>query len=283
VADLGNFATGVPAVTASLRGMVALEVEVRSLKHSLHSGLWSGPIPDVVQGLCKMIAGLTDAEGNMLTPHLLDPVIPPDQATRDSYASLQIKESDFRRDADLLPSVHLRCSEQDIPESIWRRPSLTVTTLEAGNRRAAGNVLLDSAYARVSIRLVPGMKWQTVVTQVSEHLRTLCPWGLDLHITSDEGANAWSTPTDHPFFQRMLQALDRGFGKTPRIIGCGASIPGAPLFTEAFGDIPILLTGLEDHQSNAHGENESLDLDDFRKAILSEAEFMRQMRNNAKE
>jgi acetylornithine deacetylase/succinyl-diaminopimelate desuccinylase-like protein len=275
VADLGNFATGIPALTSSLRGMVALEIEVRSMERSVHSGIWSGPVHDSVQGLCKMIASLTDAQGNIAIPGLLDSVIPPDAQTLESYRSLGIHENEFRAQLGLKASVKLRIPESDIALAQWRQPSLTVTTIEAGNRKTAGNVLLDSAWARLSIRLVPGMEWKTVVAQVSDHLRKNCPWGLELTIQNDEGANAWVTPTSHPAFQQMLAALEAGYGTPARIIGCGASIPGAPMFTNAFGDIPVLLTGLEDALANAHGENESLDLEDFRKAICAEAEFLR--------
>jgi len=277
VADLGNFATGVPALTASLRGMVALEIEVRSMERSVHSGIWSGPVPDVVQGLCKMIASLTDERGNIVVPGILAAVIPPDAQTLASYRSLDIRENIFRAELGLKPGVQLRVPESEIALAQWRQPSLTVTTIEAGNRKTAGNVLLDSAWARLSIRLVPGMEWKTVVAQVSAHLRKNCPWGLELSIVSDAGADAWVTPTSHPAFQHMLAALEAGYGTPARIIGCGASIPGAPLFSEALGDIPVLLTGLEDALANAHGENESLDLEDFRKAILAEAEFLRRI------
>jgi len=275
VADLGNFRTGEPALTASLRGMIALEVEVTALERSLHSGIWSGPIPDPVQGLCKIIAGLSDANGRPTVPGLLEAVIPPDATTLESYQSLGITEEAFRAESGLKPSVKLWSKPQDIPIAQWRLPSITVTTIEAGNRKRAGNVLLNSAYARVSVRLVPGMQHETVVQQVSKAMQALCPWGLEISITHDEGANAWVTETSHPAFQKMLAALHVGYGKAPRIIGCGASIPGAPIFSQVFGEIPVLLTGLEDALANAHGENESLDLGDFQKAILAQAEFLR--------
>jgi acetylornithine deacetylase/succinyl-diaminopimelate desuccinylase-like protein len=274
VADLGNFATGIPALTSSLRGMVALEVEARALERAVHSGIWSGPVPDVVQALCKTLASLTDASGRIAVPGLLESVIPPDAETLFSYASLGYKAESYRKEAGMVPTAQLMVPENKIPESLWRQPSITITTVEAGNRRTAGNVLLDSAWARVSIRLVPGMHWKTVVEQVSKHLRANCPWGVQLDIRPDEGADAWICPVDSPAFRTMHASLSEGYAQNTRIMGCGASIPGAPLFREIFGDIPVLLTGLEDQHANAHGENESLDLEDFRKAILSEALFL---------
>lgn len=273
VADLGNYAVGEPAITTSLRGMTALEVEVRALKAPVHSGMWSGPLPDPAMGLARLLASLTHADGSIAIPGFLDSVQEPDAQTLASYRSLQMDAAKLRSESGALESLQLWALENEIPQSLWRRPSITVTAMEAGSRRNAGNVLQDCAWARVGIRLAPGMDWQTALRQTEEHLRAHCPWGLELTLKPEEGANPWTTETSHPYFRSMLYAMEQGYGVKPRIVGCGASIPGAPLFTEHLGDIPVLMTGLEDPGSNAHGENESLALEDLRKAILSEALF----------
>lgn len=273
VADLGNFAVGEPALTTSLRGMCALEVEVRALKAPVHSGMWSGPLPDPAMGLSRLLSSLTEADGSIAVPGFLDDVLAPDEETLASYRSLGMDAKKLREESGAVDSLELWTPEEAIAQALWRKPSITVTAMEAGSRVNAGNVLQDCAWARVGVRLAPGMDWEKALCQIEGHLRAHCPWGLQLTLTPEEGANPWTTATEHPYFQAMLAAMEKGYGKAPRLLGCGASIPGAPLFTEHLGKIPVLMTGLEDPGSNAHGENESLDLSDLYKAILSEALF----------
>lgn len=273
IADLSNFATGTPSITTSLRGMSAVSVIVKSVKAPLHSGSWSGPIPDPVQALCKMIASLTDAEGNILVEHFYDGIAEPTEEERASYRALRYTEETFRKESGMLPGTKLLGGKDSILETLWRKPSIVVTAFEAGSRTQAGNVLQDSAYARIGIRLAPGMQTERATRLLEEHLKKNCPDGLSLSLIPEDGANPFTTDISHPYYAMMKDAMTKAYGTEAKYIGCGASIPGAQLFRDTLGDIPILMTGLEDPECNAHGENESLGLQDFERGIVAEALF----------
>lgn len=273
VADLGNFAKGTPSITTTLRGMSAVNVEIRAVKAPLHSGSWSGPIPDPGQVLCRMISSMTDGKGNILIPHFEDSLVPPTEAELESYKSLGMTEKIFRNDGGILDRVQLKVPEDEILLSLWRRPSIVVTAMEVGSRLNAGNVLQDTAFARIGIRLAPGMDANIATQQVVEFLQEKVPYGLECNITTEDGANPFVTDTSHPFFKKMSESMSIAYNAKTKFIGCGASIPGAELFRNTFGNIPILLTGLEDPECNAHGENESLYLPDFEHGIVAETLF----------
>jgi acetylornithine deacetylase/succinyl-diaminopimelate desuccinylase-like protein len=220
-----------------------------------------------------MISSMTDGKGNILIPHFEDTLVPPTEAELASYKSLGMTEKIFRNDGGILDSVKLKVPEDEILLSLWRRPSVVVTAMEVGSRTNAGNVLQNSAYARIGIRLAPGMNADVATQQLVEFLQAQVPYGLQCSITTEDGANPFVTDTTHPFFQKMSESMAKAYNAETKFIGCGASIPGAELFRNTFGDIPILLTGLEDPECNAHGENESLYLPDFEHGIVAEALF----------
>src|SRR5712692_5765663 len=86
--DTGNFETGLPSITTALRGLVTVDVEVRGLKQSVHSGMWGGPVPDPVMGLCRILASLTNPDGSVAIAGIQEQVKPLTAAEKKSIQSL---------------------------------------------------------------------------------------------------------------------------------------------------------------------------------------------------
>jgi acetylornithine deacetylase/succinyl-diaminopimelate desuccinylase-like protein len=266
--DTGNVEVGVPSVTVALRGLVTVDVEVRALDQSLHSGMWGGPIPDAAMALSKMLGGLVDAEGRMTIPGIYDDVRPLTREQRAATQALPIGTEDFRRLAGLRPGVKLLGSGHPL-EANWWQPSLTVNAIQASSRRDARNIVVDSAWARVGVRLVADMDPHAVRDKLVAALTAAVPWGLELSVKSEVAGPAWNTDVTHPAFAAAFRALERGYGRAALAIGCGGSIGFVEPFARALGGVPALLVGVEDPASNPHSENESLHLGDFHKAIRS--------------
>ena len=65
IADSDNWSTEVPSLTVSLRGLADCIVEVATLDHGLHSGMWGGAVPDALSVLVRLLASLHDDDGNV--------------------------------------------------------------------------------------------------------------------------------------------------------------------------------------------------------------------------
>jgi acetylornithine deacetylase/succinyl-diaminopimelate desuccinylase-like protein len=145
-------------------------------------------------------------------------------------------------------------------------------------------VIQDGAWARVSIRIVPDMKPEKVLAALENHLRRHAPAGFKLNLVPQAAGNWWCVnDLNEPAYQIAARSLEKGYGRTTQFIGCGASIPFVQPLSEELGGIPAILVGVEDPYTNAHSENESLSLDDFRKTLLGQihmlADFSKYRRN----
>ncbi len=266
--DTGNVDVGVPCVTVALRGLVTVDVEVRALEQSVHSGMWGGPVPDPAMALAKMLATLVDADGRIAIPGVHDRVRPLSAAQREAIAALPVSAEDFRRQARLRPGVKLLGGRHPL-ELNWWEPALAVNAVQASTRKDARNVINDVAWARIGVRLVPDMDPAEVRDALVAALQRAAPWGVEVSTKVETAGAPWITDVAHPAFAAAFRALERGFGRPALAIGCGGSIGFVEPFAKALGGVPALLIGVEDPASNAHSENESLHLGDFQKAIRS--------------
>lgn len=277
--DTANHEAGLPSLTVSLRGLVAVMVEVRSLDHPVHSGMWGGPVPDPVMALCKAIAELTDKDGKVALDVWKDVRKPTDAETKE-LASLPYSEKTFRHEVGLVEGAHLT-GDPAMPVwgRVWRQPSVTVIALEARPLVGSSNQIIESARARISCRVVADMDPMKVQDILVKHFETKVPWGLQVHIERDPVAGWWMTTPDHPAFAAAGRALKAGYGRNAVHIGCGGSIPFVEPFSRVLGGVPALLMGVEDPICNAHGENESLNLDDFRKGTRAAIHLYEELRS----
>lgn len=267
--DSGNYDTGVPTITTALRGIVALSVEVKTSNKPLHSGTWGGPGPDPVVALSKMIASLVAPDGRIAIPGIYDQVRPMTKVEEESLAILGYSDDEFRKQAGLLPGVQILGGKESALKKMSRIPSLAVNAIEASSRRSAANIINDSAWCKIGIRTVPDMDPVRTEKLLTDWLRAHAPWGVHVEIKADTHAPWWITTPEEPAFESAAKALSRGFGRQTVFIGQGGSIPFVGPFSQVLGGVPALLIGVEDPYTNAHAENESMHIGDFKKCVLS--------------
>jgi acetylornithine deacetylase/succinyl-diaminopimelate desuccinylase-like protein len=279
LSDTQNLSTGLPSLTTSLRGLVAVDVSVRALDHSLHSGMWGGPVPDAATALVSLLARLVDRAGEIAVPGLLDDVPELEADERARIAALPYDEESFRADAGMVAGARFAgAAECSVYERLWYRPSIALTALEGAPLATAANQLIAEAQARVGVRLAPGQDPGRVRDLLVEFLQRDPPLGVAVETQVATAVPGWKTEPVGPAFDAARRALAAGFGREAVAIGCGGSIPFVGPFSEVLGGIPELLLGLEDPPCNAHGENESLDLDDFRRASRAAAHLLAELR-----
>jgi acetylornithine deacetylase/succinyl-diaminopimelate desuccinylase-like protein len=269
IADSENFDTGHPSLTASLRGIVTVTVEVRSLSSSVHSGTWGGPLPDPVLALAKMLAALVDDQGRPAVPGLTDRVRFLSAEERKGLDGLPFDQETYRKQAKMVDGVSIVGGTESVYEKMWYLPSIAVNAFEASSRKQAANIINGSAWARVGVRIVPDMDPAETQVRLKEHLIRMAPWGVQVDVRFESPAHWWRTDSSGPVFEAALSALEKGYGRKPAVVGAGGSIPFVRTITEILGGVPALLIGVGDPYSAAHSENESLAISDWESACRS--------------
>ncbi|WP_372728937.1 dipeptidase [Nocardioides sp.] len=260
IADSGNWDIGVPALTTSLRGLVRADVEVRTLTHAVHSGMWGGLVPDALIALSRLIATLHDDRGNVAIEGLC----------AGPAAEVDYPEERLRAESGAIPGLDW-IGDGSAVERLWTKPALSITGLDAPKVEGASNTLVASARAKISLRIAPGDTAENAVTCLQRHLEANVPWGADLDVTIVDTGEATKIDATGPAYDAARRAFEEAWdGVAPVDMGVGGSIPFIAEFLEAFPQASVLVTGVEDPDTRAHGANEGLHLAEFERVVLAE-------------
>jgi acetylornithine deacetylase/succinyl-diaminopimelate desuccinylase-like protein len=261
IADSGNWDIGRPALTTGLRGLVNAFVEVRTLDHAVHSGTFGGAVPDAVTSLCRLLATLHDNGGDVAVDGLV----------LGAAAPLDYPEDRFRHEAGVLDGVRLIGSGR-LVERVWTKPSISVLGIDAPPTGAAPNALVPVAKAKISLRIAPGDTWKSAFDALTAHLERNAPWGARVTVTLESGGEPCAVDASGPAYDAARAAFATAWdGVAPVDIGVGGSIPFIATFQDLFPAAAVLVTGMGDPDSRAHGPNESLHLGEFARICLAEA------------
>jgi acetylornithine deacetylase/succinyl-diaminopimelate desuccinylase-like protein len=270
LADSGNWRTGEPALTTSLRGIVAVVVEVRTLDHAVHSGEYGGAVPDALTALCRTLGALHDERGNVAVPGLVQGDADP----------LDLTEDELRAWAGVRPGVKL-IGQGSLTARMWRKPAVSVLGIDAPRVQEASNQLVPAARAKVSMRIPPGQDPDRAQAALVEHLQSSVPWGAEVTVTPEPSGEPYDLDASGRAHDALRRAFADAFSRAPVDMGAGGSIPFVAAFADRFPGAALLLTGAADPTSNAHSENESVDLEDLRRSCFAEALFFRHLADPA--
>ncbi|MEN9287892.1 MAG: hypothetical protein RLZ88_562 [Actinomycetota bacterium] len=260
VADSANWTTEIPALTTSLRGLVSQVVEIQTLDHAVHSGMFGGAIPDAMTAMIKLLGTLHDADGNVAVEGLVTA----------APSALEYTDEALRADSGLLPEVS-QLGTGSVADRIWNKPAITVIGIDAQTVALSSNTMLPSVRAKISMRIAPGDSPDSALAALQAHLRANTPFGARLTLGETELGKPFAADGE-TWSQRLAsQALTAAWNRESVNIGIGGSIPFIADLTEVFPKAQILVTGVEDPDSRAHSPNESLHVDTLRRAILAEA------------
>lgn len=260
IADSDNWSPDLPSLTVSLRGLADCVVEVATLDHGLHSGMWGGVAPDAVTALVRLLASLHDDDGNVAVAGLHEA----------SAADVDFPAERVRRDAGLLDGVR-EIGSGSVVQRLWAKPAITVIGIDTTPIASASNTLIPRARAKVSMRVAPGGDAGEHLAALTRHLEQHAPWGARVTVTPGDVGQPYAIDATGPVYDAARAAFRQAWGADAIDAGVGGSIPFIAEFAKAYPEAKILVTGVEDPDTQAHSINESLHLGVLERAATAEA------------
>ncbi|MCP4502373.1 MAG: M20/M25/M40 family metallo-hydrolase [Deltaproteobacteria bacterium] len=264
--DCENPSLDIPGLTVSLRGLMEVEVEVSAIKSDVHSGLWGNLAPDVNTSMILLLSRLLDEHGRLkIAP------VDVDSEWREASRNVPLNDEVVKIGAGLLDGVEpLPLKERSAAEWLWRQPAVTILSTTFPTENMEKNALRSSAKVTLSVRVAPGQTGDELFTKFEEVLLKDAPGGVKVSLKQrDNGASSWLYEPKGPAFAAADRAYEKSWGRKLLQVGIGGSIPFVALFGRRYGTLPLILNGVMDPETGAHGPNESMHLGVFQKAIVA--------------
>jgi acetylornithine deacetylase/succinyl-diaminopimelate desuccinylase-like protein len=261
VSDTGMPSPEHPALTYSLRGIIAFEITLHGPSRDLHSGGFGGSVDNPAMALSQLLGRLRDKNGRVAIPGFYDDVKPLTAYERKQFARLPITDAELQK----LTGVKKLFGERGFTPTEQRtaRPTFEINGITSGYQGAGTKTIVPAvASAKITCRLVPNQNPARIRKVVCDYLKKICPPSVRMEIEAGHGAEAYLVSPTSAQAQAALRALRQAFGREPVLQREGGSIPIVNDFKKVLGADTLLL-GLGLPGDNAHSPNESFSLDNF--------------------
>ncbi|HEV8541884.1 MAG TPA: dipeptidase [Verrucomicrobiae bacterium] len=269
ISDTGIPKVNQPALTYSLRGIVALEVTVHGPSRDLHSGLFGGSVDNPALVLCQMLARVRDKNGKITIPGFYDGVKPLTKFERNEIKKLGFNAGEY---AKFLGVPQLFGEKGFTPnEQRSARPTFEINGLTSGYQGQGSKTIVPSwARAKITCRLVADQNPEKMGKLVAHYLKKAAPPTVRVDVEAGHGGEPYLVDPTSSAAQGALRALRKAFNAEPVLLREGGSIPIVTDFKRILGAETLLL-GLALPDDNPHSPNEHFNLDCFEKGMRMSA------------
>jgi acetylornithine deacetylase/succinyl-diaminopimelate desuccinylase-like protein len=274
-ADGARWRPDLVALNVGSRGNAGFELRVQTAAQDLHSGRYGGIVANPLHVLSTLIASLHDVQGHIAAAGFYDGVTEPTQAEQAEIAAIPYDEDKAFSAIGAKPYGEMGYTSL---ERLWMRPTVDVNGMWGGYTGAGSKTVIpNEAFAKLTMRLVPGQDPQSAKQAVIDHLKAQLPAEATLEIYGDRGqGGAYAVPPDHPLLGAAVAALEHTTGETPLKVRIGASLPLTEIVERVLGlDTVMFSFALSDE--NFHAPNEFFRLSSITDGLSAWVQILREI------
>ena len=277
-ADGGQQGPDQPALTIALKGLAGCQVNLRTAKSDLHSGMYGATVPNAVQAMAQLAATLHDADGRVAVAGFYDQVVDITAAERAEIAGVPFDETAFKESLGLSELWGERGWSPR--ERQWARPTLDLNGIWGGFQGdGAKTVTPCEAHLKITCRLVANQDPESIIGLIRAHVAAHCPPGATAEVVALSGsAQPFSLDRNNPVHHAAGATLAELFGTEPVIVRSGGTIPATAMFQQHLGADTVMF-GWAMPDSGAHAPNEWYRVADFIRGRHAYASLLSRLRS----
>jgi acetylornithine deacetylase/succinyl-diaminopimelate desuccinylase-like protein len=264
--DGGMLGADIPSIPYSLRGLLAIEINVTGPTIDLHSGMFGGAVLNPANELARLVGNMHDENGRITIPGFYDDVAEMDEAERKELAKLPMDEDFYIKNSG---AKVLTGGEKGYTpvERVGGRPTLDVNGFTSGySGEGVKTILPSKAQVKITSRLVPNQDPIKIFAGFEKYFAENANPGINWTLTLQDKANSAHSPRESEQVQAMAKALETVWGKKALYYRVGGSVPVVAEMQEILKTFSVI-TGFGLPDDNIHSPNEKLSLPTWYKGI----------------
>ena len=255
---------GRPVIELGVKGMVYVELTVRTLSRDAHSSL-AAVLPNPVWRLVRLLGKIKDERDRILIPGWYDHI---QGLTAEEKAVLQREPSEAE---SLLTDYGTKAfsgnmSLEDAKAALVAGPTGNIAGIWGGYSGPGSKTVLPAeAHCKMDFRLVPGQDPKDLETKF---IKFLSDNGYsDVEVKMHTSEPAARTKLDSPWAQAAVSAAGEVFGRKPVIQISSAGTGPLYVFTRGYNADAIDI-GFSPQDDAMHAPNENIRLDYLEKGMV---------------
>jgi acetylornithine deacetylase/succinyl-diaminopimelate desuccinylase-like protein len=248
--DGGMLRRDVPVFDLATRGLIAVDVKVRTGERDLHSGMYGGAALNAIHVLMRCFEAVLAGPDGRLPEPLRAGIAAPTAEERAAWAALPPGADEMRNQGARPLDAK---AEEEFYLRTWAEPSADVNGIIGGKPGLRNTTLSVEASGEFTIRLAPGQEVEAIGAAAERLVREAAPESAEVDVRWS-GAPPGLVQPDEPAIRLGLDAFERTLGVRPLLVRSGGTLPIMPALADQ--GIPTILTGFGLPESNVHSPNE---------------------------
>jgi acetylornithine deacetylase/succinyl-diaminopimelate desuccinylase-like protein len=250
---------GAPELVLGARGILAVELSVRTMSRDAHSG--GGHIfPSAAWRLVRALASLKGEDERIRIPGFYDHAHPPSALALD-LLDKQPTFEDMLRQVYAVKHFVLDRSGPALNRAVFE-PTCNIQGIHTGYQGEGDKTIVPAyASAKLDFRLVPDMDPHDILAKLRAHLDAQ-GFG-DVAIHSYGGMMPFTAPADSPLVKLTVATGQEVYGHPTQIVPISGGSTPIYAFSGPLGGIPVVFAGVGYWDNRIHAPDEHVRVQDF--------------------